>query len=68
MKARDVEIGGVYLAKVSGELVPVKIESACSYGGWYAQNLRTGRPIRIKSPLRLRKSLSSEEVSQFTRG
>jgi hypothetical protein len=43
MKKREVEIGGVYVAKVSGRLVTVRIDGESPYGGWDATNLGTRR-------------------------
>lgn len=54
MKKRDVMIGGIYAAKVSGRIVPVRITAESRYGGWDAINTRTNRPIRIRSAQRLR--------------
>jgi len=54
MKKADVKVGGVYAAKVSGKVVPVRIESVNGRGGWDAMNTVTGRKVRIKSAQRLR--------------
>jgi len=54
MNKREVEIGGVYVAKVSGCLVRVRIDRESPYGGWDATNLETRRTIRIRSAARLR--------------
>lgn len=54
MKKHEVEIGGVYVAKVSLQLVFVRIDSASPHGGWLATNLATGRTVRIRSAARLR--------------
>jgi len=59
MKKKDVMIGGRYLVKVSGRLVPVRIISVSPYGGWNAVNEITRRAVRIKSPLRLRSLLAA---------
>ena len=56
MKKADVEIGGQYVAEVSGKLVVVKILALSPYGGWDATNTTTGRPVRIRSAQRLRHS------------
>ena len=55
MKKADVKIGERYIAKVSGFLVPVRIDSESLYGGWNATNMKTRRRIRIKSAQRLRR-------------
>jgi len=51
---KTVEIGGKYLAKISGKLVVVQIDRECPYGGWWATNMSTSRSIRIKSAAKLR--------------
>lgn len=54
MKKADVQIGGTYIAKVSGNLVTVRIDRESPYGGWDAVNLSTGRSVRIRSAARVR--------------
>jgi len=54
MKKNEIEIGGTYMAKVSGKVSPVLICSESQYGGWEATNLSTNRSVRIKSAQRLR--------------
>ena len=54
MKKSEIQIGGLYAAKVSGQVVDVRINSESRYGGWNARSLKTGRPIRIKTAARLR--------------
>jgi len=55
MKKADVEMGGRYVAKVSGNLVAVRIDRESPYGGWDATNLTTGRAVRIRTAARLRR-------------
>jgi hypothetical protein len=66
MKLNEVEIGGRYLAKVSGQVAVVRITSideapASCYSRRktriQAVNERTGRAITIRSPQRLRKAV-----------
>lgn len=54
MKKSDVEIHGVYVAKVSGQLVTVRVDRESPYGGWNGTNLATGRTVRIRTAARLR--------------
>lgn len=54
MKKADVVIGGRYLAKVSGTVVPVRVKAEHSLGGWLCTNEQTGRSIRVKSAQRFR--------------
>jgi hypothetical protein len=54
MKRSEVQLGGVYIAKVSNRLVQVRIDGENRYGGWDATNLATGKKVRIKSAQRLR--------------
>lgn len=55
MNKACVEIGRVYLAKVSGQVCPVHITGESPYGGWDAVNLKTRRAVRIKTARRLRR-------------
>ncbi len=69
MKAKDVRIGGLYIAKVSGKLTTVRIDRVAAdvqdsnhnwrIGGWHATNLATCKPVRIRSAARLRGPSSS---------
>ncbi len=62
MKLKDVQIGGRYVAKVSGKVQVVRIAAkrevfSGSQMRWVfdAVNERTGRRITIRSPQRLRR-------------
>ena len=55
MKKNDVRIGGLYLAKVSGQVVLIRIEGKSPYGGWDAINTQTNRHVRVRSAARLRR-------------
>lgn len=63
MKKTEVELRGVYVAKVSGQLVTVRIDRESPYGGWDATNLATGRAVRIRSAARLRGRARTQEVA-----
>ncbi|GAB6184593.1 winged helix-turn-helix domain-containing protein [Thermopirellula anaerolimosa] len=54
MKREEVQIGKVYIAKVSGKLASVRIDGENRHGGWDATNLATGKKVRIQSAQRLR--------------
>lgn len=54
MKKSDVKTGEVYSAKVSGNVVPVRIDRENPRGGWDGTNMKTKKAIRIKSAQRLR--------------
>ena len=58
MKQKDVQIGGTYVAKVSGQLAEVRIDAVNPHGGWNATNIATGRTVRIKSAQRLRRTVA----------
>ena len=58
MKKNEVEIGGVYTAKVNGKVVKVRIDAENPHGGWDATNLETNRKVRIKTAQRLRAAAS----------
>lgn len=54
MKKADV-VGKTYLVKVSQRVVPVRIDRACEYGGWFGTNTITGREVRVRTAARLRR-------------
>lgn len=60
MKKVNIEIGRIYLAKISGRLVPVDLLHEHFYGGWTAKNMLTGRHVRIKTAAKLRRELDPE--------
>jgi flagellar biosynthesis GTPase FlhF len=60
MKKSEVRVGGVYVAKVSDRLVPVRIDSAHSRQGWNATNTKTGKRIHIKSAQRLHRPAKAD--------
>lgn len=53
MIKRDVDLGGVYLAKVSNKTVKVRIARTSPNGGWFATNMETGREVRVRTAARL---------------
>ena len=57
MKKDNVRVGGTYLAKVSGAVVPVRIQSAHPRSGWIGVNTVTHREVRIKTSARLRREV-----------
>ncbi len=59
MKKKDVEIGGTYIAKVSGKLAKVRITGESRFGGWDAVNLDTRREVRIRGAQRLRRRIDA---------
>lgn len=61
MDKNEVKIGGIYIAKVTDRLVPVRIDSTHSKSGWNATNTKTGKRIHIKSAQRLRGAAEAEE-------
>jgi hypothetical protein len=64
VKKKDVTIGFVYTAKVSGALARVKILRENPRGGWDAENVRTGRSVRIRSAQRLKEARALEEIPE----
>jgi len=54
VKKEDVKIGNTYAAKITDKVVPVRIDSEQKDGGWNGTNLKTNRPVRIKSAQKLR--------------
>jgi hypothetical protein len=59
VRKADVKVGETYIAKVSGRLVKVKLVRESSFGGWDAENLFTGREIRVRTAARLRRAALS---------
>jgi Mg-chelatase subunit ChlI len=59
MKKDQVQIGGTFVAKVSGKLAKVRIDAESRFGGWDATNVDTGRKVRIKSAQRLRREVAT---------
>lgn len=59
MLKKEIEIGKVYLAKISGRLSPVRILSFSPYNSchWIAENIRTKRQVVIRSAQKLRVEL-----------
>jgi hypothetical protein len=62
----EVQIGGVYSAKVSDKLVEVRIDAENRHGGWDATNLATNKKVRIKSAQRLRAVVGGESAEPAT--
>jgi hypothetical protein len=64
MKKDDIKIGSTYLAKVSGEVVPVTLREEKWKGekhtGWVGTNTQTGRSVYVKSAQRLRAQVSAK--------
>jgi len=54
MKRQNIEVGRTYLVKVSGRLVPVRLEAEHSNGGWTGVNKETRRQVRVRTAARLR--------------
>lgn len=77
MKLKDVEVGGRYLAKVSGQLVTVRVtelKEVPAFAGdrWkiiiHAVNEATGRRITVRSPQRLRPiAAATKRIGQVDR-
>jgi hypothetical protein len=63
MKKEDVQVGNLYVVKVSGKLAPVRIVSESPYGGWVGVNERTKREVRIRTAAKLRWPCAPERMS-----
>jgi hypothetical protein len=53
MKKSEIQVGGRYVAKVSGKRVIIRLVKESEHGGWEALNESTGRAINIKTGGRL---------------
>jgi len=67
MKKNDVKIGLCYMAKVTGNEVPVRIDAENRHGGWDAKNVATERKVRIKSAQRLRRQCTEADLAGLRR-
>jgi hypothetical protein len=54
MKKNNVKLGSVYAIKVSGNVVPVRLDRESPHGGWLGTNMTTRKEVRVKSAQRLR--------------
>lgn len=59
----DVKIGTAYKVRVSGDLVPVRITDRHPIKGWIGRNELTGRSVRIRTAMKLRRVVADEEVT-----
>ena len=66
MKKNEVKIGGIYVAKISGQLAQVRIVAESPYGGWEATNVATLRKVRIKGAQLFRRAPAA--LSLYNRG
>ena len=64
MKAREIEVGGRYLAKVSGQMRVVRVDRIhTNYDGrsrYEVTNLATGRRTTFRSPAKFRGPAAAE--------
>ena len=68
MKRDEVKIGGVYTAKVTDKLVPVRIDAESRHGGFDAKNLATGKKVRLALPDQRCRGLARRLESSFPDG
>lgn len=64
MKKSEVTLGKVYAVKVSGKIVPVRLDSESTCGGWNGTNLNTKREVRIRSAAKLRREYADVQPEQ----
>ncbi len=69
MRKADIKLGHTYVAKISGRLCHVRIDTVrgdgvkheargwIGQGGWNATNLDTGRTVVIKTAAKLRREV-----------
>jgi len=62
MKKHEITIGGTYLCKVSGRIVPVRIDQTNPRGGWNATNTATGRDVHVRTAARLRRPVNPDNL------
>jgi len=54
MKAKEIEVGSVYIAKVSGQITLVRVLRLHPIYGWEVRNLRSGRVTHFRTAGRFR--------------
>jgi len=60
MKNIQVKLGAIYRAKVSGNLVDLKVDKVRprkydgKFNGWFCLNLKTGRTVVVRSAARFK--------------
>lgn len=67
MRAKDIQIGQLYVAKVSGRITVVRVERESPYGGYDCTNITTGRSVRCRSAQRLRSIATPQQVERYRR-
>lgn len=67
MKKNEVKIGQCYMAKVTNNEVPVRIDAENPRGGWDAKNVATGRKARIETAQRLRRKCTEADLAGLGR-
>lgn len=71
MKAKDVQLGKIYVVKVSGKLARVQLTKVRAAGGWYGTNLKTGKYVLLRTAARLRQEsrlCSDNELDAWIQG
>lgn len=66
MKAKDVKIGGEYMAKIDGQLIHVRIVAEKPSGGWSAINMATGKKVLITMARVLQSEVANETLDSTT--
>ncbi len=77
MKAHQIQVGKRYAVKVSGKVVPCRVDAIMEQTSWKGRSCKTyrctntvtGREITVKSPLKFRFSVEEMEragISAFT--
>lgn len=66
IRKKDVEVGAIYVMKVSGALTHVRIDEVYVARGykqdrthWRGTNLRTGREVMVRSAAKLRSKVTT---------
>lgn len=80
MKAKDIEVGGTYQAKVNDQVVVVRVDKigerreAGSYGRpyqtrtiYYVTNLKTGRKTTFRSSAKFRSLVTSAQAKAYAK-
>lgn len=71
MKANEIKVGGVYVAKVGGNLTRVRVDAIwinyAGYTQWNVTNLKTGRRTTFRSAAKFRSAVEASPRSRAVR-
>ena len=71
MRARELKRGALYAVKVSGVVVPVRLEhgyaddgTSAGAGPWTCKNIKTGRRVMVRGAARFRHEVAANQAAR----